>query len=81
MRRITLSPWGIGQLIAFTFVALIYGAHQLAVKVGLADGPETNKIYAAAPFSQSLAERDAEVKRMIAERSARAKALTAENER
>ena len=78
-RRVGLSPIGIGKLVVFAGAALIYGAHQLAVKVGLADGPETQKIYASAPLSQSLVERDVEVKRMIAERNARARTLAAEN--
>ena len=80
-RRVGLSPIGIGKLVVFAGAVLIYGAHQLAVKVGLVGAPETHKSYAAEPLSQSLAERDAEVKRMIAERNARAKSLAAENGR
>ncbi len=72
---------GVGRLVVFAGAALIYGVHMLAVKVGLADTAQPRSIHAAAPQTQSLAERDAEVKRMVAERNARAKALSAENDR
>lgn len=70
---------GMGRLIVFAGAAIVYGAHQLAVKVGLADSAEPNRVHASAPPSkdqnQTYAARDAEVKRMIAARDARAKAI------
>lgn len=76
-RRIGLSAMGMGRLIVFAGAAIVYGAHQLAVKVGLAEQAAPHRTFASAPPStdQSLSERDAEVKRMIAARAARAKAI------
>lgn len=69
-----LTAWGWGRLIGFASVAAITGLHTIGEKVGLIGD---DAIVAAPPTpteQQSLAARDAEVKRMIAAREAQAKA-------
>jgi hypothetical protein len=69
-----LTAWGWGRLIGFASVGAVVGLHSLAEKVGLID--DTPVASAPTPAEQqSLAERDAEVKRMIAAREAQAKAV------
>lgn len=79
-RRVGLSPMGVGRLVVFGGAALIYGVHMLAVKIGLADEAQPHHIAASVTQPESLAQRDAEVKAMIAERKSRAEALSAEND-
>ena len=81
--RIRLSSWGMGRLLGLVLIFGYIGLHKAGEAVGLLDSPPArHKTFASAPpQAQSLAERDAEVKRMIAERNGRAKALSAENDR
>lgn len=58
-RRLVLSPIGIGRLIVFSGAVLVYGAHQMAVKVGLVDPAEPHGIHSTTAPSRSFAERNA----------------------
>ena len=75
--RIGLSPIGVGRLIAFAIVGIIFGVHQLGVAIGLIEPSESKKIVLSEPPPQSLGDRDAEVRRIIAARDARAKQIRA----
>ena len=79
-RRITLSSSGMGKLIGLGLLFAYIGLHKLGEAVGLLESPPSrHHVALSAPPPESLALRDAEVRRMIAERSARAKALDAQN--
>jgi hypothetical protein len=70
-----LTAWGWGRLIGFASVAAVTGVHSIGQKVGLIED-DTNVAAPATPAEQqSLADRDAEVKRIIAARAAQAKAV------
>lgn len=69
-----------GRLIGVGLVFVYVGLHKLGETVGLLEPPPSrHHVALSAPPPEALAQRDAEVKRMIAERSARAKALDAQN--
>jgi hypothetical protein len=79
--RIGLSSMGMGRLIGLGLVFAYIGLHKVGEAVGLLDSPPARHETAAGAShgeTQSLAERDAEVKRMIAARSARAIEVEAE---
>ena len=79
-RRITLSSPGMSKLIGLGLLFAYIGLHKLGEAVGLLESPPSrHHVALSAPPPESLALRDAEVRRMIAERSARAKALDAQN--
>ena len=69
-----------GKLIGLGLLFAYIGLHKLGEAVGLLESPPSrHHVALSAPPPESLALRDAEVRRMIAERSARAKALDAQN--
>ena len=79
-RRITLSSSGMSKLIGLGLLFAYVGLHKLGEAVGLLESPPSrHQVALSAPPPESLAQRDAEVKLMIAERSARAKVLNAQN--
>jgi hypothetical protein len=72
-----LTAWGQGKLIAWALILGVVGLHSLGQTIGLIDSDVPKSTEMTPAQQQLLAERDSEVKLMIAAREAQAKAVRA----